>query len=220
MPRLFLFSFVSLTLLRAADDPRVKIDNEFVRVIAAEEAPGNRTALHKHEPNRVMVYLSDGHQKVTYQSGRVEDHQWREGSVAWSPGGEMHTSENVGSSTLRIVEIELKKPAPAAAPHRDPALDPVAIDATHNILLFENAQVRVFRSWREPGGTETMHEHAGRGSIAVLLAPMESSTKQADGTEVKTKGAAGDVSWRPGTLRHASTNIGARKIDMIVIELL
>ena len=101
-----------------------------------------------------MVYLDPSDLMVTHEDGRVEKQHWKAGDVEWSPASGRHTSENAGSKPVRIVEIELKKPGPKAAakPARD--LDPVAIEAVHNILLLENDQVRVFRSWREPGGQE------------------------------------------------------------------
>jgi hypothetical protein len=93
----------------------------------------------------------------------------------------------------------------------------VKIDPTHNILLFENAQVRVFRSWREAGGTEMMHEHAGTGRVGVFLTDLNATVKSGDvSTPLQVK--AGDVSWS-GPVVHATTNLGPNKLEMIVIEV-
>src|SRR5580698_9702447 len=138
----------ALFLFFAADDPRVKIDNDLVRVLNVVDQPHTPSALHRHELNRVMVYLNAGDLTVRYQDGHVDEQHWTAGQVAWSPAGGMHVSENVGTKPLKIVEVELKNAKPVK-PVRDPKLDPVVIDPAHNILLLENAQVRVFRSWRE-----------------------------------------------------------------------
>jgi hypothetical protein len=143
---------------------------------------------------------------------------WKAGQAAWSLAGGRHTSENVGSAPAHIVEIELKKPAPSIPPARKPELDPIAIDPTHNILLFENGQVRVFRSWREPGAGEMMHQHAGAGRAAVLLTNLDASVKLQDGTVTRLHAAAGDVSWS-GPVIHATTNLGSQKFEMIVVEV-
>ena len=121
-----------LLLVYAADD-RVKIDNDAVRVLNVVDQPHTPSALHRHEANRVMIYLTPGDLTVRYQDGKVEEQHWKAGQVAWSPAGGMHISENVGSAPLHIIEIELKKPA-SKPPARNPKLDPVKIDPKHNIL--------------------------------------------------------------------------------------
>jgi mannose-6-phosphate isomerase-like protein (cupin superfamily) len=204
-------------LLALAPDERVKIDNDAVRVLSVVDEPHSPSRVHGHELNRVMIYLSGGDLTVRYQDGRTDAQHWKAGEVAWSPAGGLHTSENVGAKPLHIVEVELKKAA-AKAPVRDPKLDPVAIDPEHNILLFENAQVRVFRSWREAGGTEKMHEHAGTGRVGVFLTDLNATVKLGDGSRSALQIKAGDVAWS-GPVTHATTNLGPNKLEMIVVEV-
>jgi len=217
-----LFSAAALIILCAAsfaaDDP-VKVDNEFVRIVKVADAPHNKTALHRHEFNRVMVYLDAGDIDINYEDGHTDHQHWKAGQAAWSPAGGMHTSENVGSAPLRIVEIELKKAPPMIAIPRKPELDPVALDPAHNILLFENDQVRVFRSWREPGTTEIVHEHLGVGRAVVCLTALDVSIKLGDGTTTELHGSAGDALWAGGGVTHAATNTGASKYEIILVEV-
>jgi quercetin dioxygenase-like cupin family protein len=204
-------------LLAFAADDRVKIDNDAVRVLNVIDQPHHPSDLHRHEFNRVMIYLTSGELMVRYQDGKIDDQHWKAGQVAWSAAGGLHISENVGTAPLHIIEVELKKP-PSKAPARDPKLDPVAIDPAHNILLFENAQVRVFRSLREPGGTEMMHEHAGTGRVGVFLTDLDGTVKLADGSTSPLHVKAGDVSWS-GPVKHATTNLGSNKLEMVVVEV-
>src|SRR5260370_38122133 len=111
--------------LSAADD-RVKIDKYVVRILGVVDTPHQKSALHRHEYNRVMVYLDAGDMQIIYEDGHQEKQHWKAGQVAWSEAGGRHTSENVGSSPLRIVEIELKKSAPTVPPVRKRELDPLA----------------------------------------------------------------------------------------------
>src|SRR5689334_13037474 len=131
-----------LVLSLAAQSTTV-IENKTVRVLDALDRPHQKTALHKHEFNRVMIYLTAGDLDVTTEDGHTEHQHWKAGDVAWSPTGPLHVSENMGTSDLRILEIEVRNP-PGATVKRNPALDPIAIDAKHNQLIFENPQVRVF----------------------------------------------------------------------------
>jgi oxalate decarboxylase/phosphoglucose isomerase-like protein (cupin superfamily) len=198
-------------------DDRVKIDNDAVRVLNVVDQPHTPSGLHRHEVNRVMIYLTAGDLTVRYQDGKVDQQHWKAGQVAWSPAGGLHISENVGSAPLHIIEVELKKPA-STTPARNPRLDPVAIDPKHNILLFENGQVRVFRSIREAGATEMMHQHAGTGRVGVFLTDLNATVKLADGTSNALHVKAGDVSWS-GPVTHATSNLGPGKLEMIVVEV-
>ena len=144
------------------------IDNEHVRVLTAVDQPHHKSALHRHEFNRVMIYIDAGELDVNYEDGRVDHQHWKVNDVAWSAAGGRHVSENVGAKDLRIVEVELKKAAPPSKQVRSPKLDPLLIDPAHNKLIFENDQVRVFRSVREPGSEEKMHQHVGAGRLVVL----------------------------------------------------
>jgi quercetin dioxygenase-like cupin family protein len=207
---------IALVLAFAADD-RVKIDNDAVRVLNVIDLPHNPSALHRHELNRVMIYLTAGDLNVRYQDGKTDPQHWTAGQVAWSPAGGMHVSENVGEKPFHIIEVELKK-APSKAPARNPKIDPVKIDPAHNILLFENAQVRVFRSLREAGGTEMMHEHAGTGRVGVFLTDLDGTVKLADESSSPLHVKAGDVSWS-APVTHATTNLGPGKLEMIVVEV-
>jgi uncharacterized RmlC-like cupin family protein len=203
------------TLLPAAD---ALIDNESVRILKAVDEPHHKSAMHKHESNRVMIYLDSGGITLTYANGHQDKQHWKKNEVAWSPAGGPHTSENVGASPIRVIEVELKKPAPSTPPHRDPKLDPIAIDPAHNILLVENLQVRVFRSWREPGGSEKMHEHVGAGRASIMLTGMDAKVKLQDGTTTEQHRSAGDTSWS-GPVIHATTNTGTNKVEMIIVEV-
>ncbi len=204
-------------LLAFAADDRIKIDNDAVRVLNVVDEPNHPSGLHRHEWNRVMIYLTAGELQVRYQDGHADQQHWKAGQVAWSPAGGMHVSENTGAKPLHIIEIELKTPR-SKAPARSPKLDPVAVDPRHNALLFENAQVRVFRSTREPGGTETMHEHAGKGRVGVFLTDLNATVKLADGSSSALQMKAGDVAWS-GPVTHATTNLGPNRMEMIVVEV-
>ena len=194
------------------------VDNSTVRIINAVDRPHAPTPLHKHDFSRVMVYLDAGDQDIT-ADGHVEHHHWKAGEVIWSPVGPSHVSENVGSANLRIVEIEIKKPAPASPPKRNPKLDPLAVDRARNTLLFENDQVRVFLNKLPAGSREKWHEHAGAGRAVVLLAPLSARVEEANGDVSPMNGAAGDAFWREGAVKHRGSNIGSRPSEMVIVEV-
>jgi uncharacterized RmlC-like cupin family protein len=197
----------------------VAIDNPRVRILTALDRPHEPSAPHRHEVNRVMIYLDTGDQDISHPGAATEHLHWKAGDVAWSEAGGMHISENVGDAPLRIVEVEIKQPAPAVAPKRTRNLDPLAIDSAHNKLIFENPQVRVFRSTRESGGREKWHEHAGAGRAVILLAPLSARIESANFKLASMNGTRGDVFWTDGYIRHRATNLGAGPSDLIIVEV-
>ncbi|HML18819.1 MAG TPA: hypothetical protein VK419_17430 [Bryobacteraceae bacterium] len=212
-----LFLLVGCACLAMAQD-RVALENDSVRIINVIEQPHQKTPLHQHDFNRVIVYLDSGEMRTTYEDGRSEVTRYKAEQVTWSLAGGKHITENIGAKPIHIIEIELKKPAPQTPPHLDPAMDPVHTDAKHNIVLFENDQVRVFRNWREPGASETMHSHIGAGRVAVFLTGVHASIKSADGSIDELNAPAGEARWS-GPATHMATNIGPRRFDMIIVEV-
>jgi uncharacterized RmlC-like cupin family protein len=209
----------TLTLTAQTVDPRVKVDNDRVRILNAVDRPHNKGALHKHDVNRVMIYLTPGDLDIVYQDGRTDHQHWKANDIAWSPAGALHTSENVGSGELQIVEIELKKPGPAAKVMRDPKLDPLAIDPAHNKLVFENDQVRVFRGTLEAGGKEKWHEHLGAGRATVMLTSFDGRLESADGKITPVRGVRGDVLWSDGSAKHRGANAGSQPVNLVLVEV-
>ncbi len=201
----------------AAVQSTTVIDNDSVRVLSVTYAPHDKSTLHTHAGNRVVILLDAGHLATKYEDGRVDDRPWKAGEARWVPAGPAHIGENTGSNPIRIVEVEMKKNGPANPAARSPKLDPVAIDPKHNEFLFENAQVRVFRSWREPGAKEQIHEHTGAGRVAVFLTDIHAKIDEA-GEISRLDAHAGEIRWSDPT-RHSATNIGANKFDMIIVEV-
>jgi len=129
-----------------AQTPHAPIENDYVRVVWATDQPVDKPgALHEHKQNRVMIYLEAGKMRIAYADGRVDNQNWKVGEIAWSPGGGMHTSQNVGTKPLRIVEIEVRKGS--------------ADTKAGGYKKIDNAQVHVYRSAKAPA--------AGKHYVAV-----------------------------------------------------
>jgi hypothetical protein len=131
---LLLFAPAVLLVAQPAGPP---VENEYVRVVLATDRPVAKPgALHEHKQNRVMIYLDSGTIEIKNADGRVDDQHWKAGDIAWSPSNGMHTSQNIGSTPVRIVEIELRNTPKTTGPAAGAILD--------------NAQTRVYRSSSAP----------------------------------------------------------------------
>lgn len=203
-----------ITVAAFAQQPAVPIENEWVRVVQAQNQPGQKSRLHKHDVNRVMVHLSPGVLRLSYQGKPVNDVKFKAGDIRWDPSGGMHTSENTGSTSFRIVEVELKKPG---APVSWPALDPLKVAPRNYRVEFENEQVRVVRVHIPAKGAIPRHDHAAN-RVSVALTPARIQVTRDDGAKTEAAFAAGEARWgTPGV--HAEQNLLDTPIELVMIEL-
>lgn len=198
--------------LRGQDS--VKFDTSEVRVIVATNSPGQRSAVHRHPVNRVMIYLDDGHMELTDAQGKADQVRWKAGDVRWSPATGPHVSENVGMTTYRIVEVELKNKGGARP---ESALDPVRVDPGRYKVEFENDQVRVLRVRYGPREAGVLHEHI-LNRVVVPLTEERMQVTGEDGKVTETVGHAGDVSMG-GAARHREENLSLLPFEVAVVEL-
>ena len=205
---------IALPVLTAAE--RVEIDNAQVRVRSIENAADSKSALHRHNGNRVIVYLDAGAETLTGAGGEVEKISWRAGEVKWSPAIGLHATANATGRPFRFIEVELKNP-PSGKPVNWPRLDPVALDPRRYPLEIDNAQVRVFRAKWGPHDKAPQHEHVVNRVLVFLTDGVVKMTA-ADGAVTERQYKAGDVIW--GTpVTHTDENVGDKSVEAVVVEL-
>ena len=138
---LLLLPLAAAAAMQPAPSHTTLFDTDLVKVIKASEKPGPKGRMHKHDVNRVMIYLDEGQMELDYEGKGVKPLKFKAGTVRrWDPAGGMHTSQTTGTKNFHIVEIEVKKAKGTAV--QFPALDPVKVDSKHYKVEFENDQVR------------------------------------------------------------------------------
>ena len=211
--RFLLFALCAGSLAAQNASP-VKFDTPEVRVLEVTNSPGQRSAVHQHDVNRVMIYLDDGHMTLTGAPGPVEDVRWKTGDVRWSPAGGPHISENIGSTTYRIVELELKNKG-GTLPVTP--LDPVRVDPKHYKIEFENDQVRVLRARYGPREAGPMHEHV-LNRVTVFLTDQRMKVTTAEGKVDEARSAEGEIRLG-GPGKHQEQNLNLLPFEVIAVEL-
>jgi beta-alanine degradation protein BauB len=86
----------------------VKIDNPRVRVFEAVLEPGQRERLHSH-PTTVVHVIAGGKVRNHAADGTVSDAEFVTGATVYREPL-THWAENIGSTTLRVLVVELKDP--------------------------------------------------------------------------------------------------------------
>jgi hypothetical protein len=107
----------SLDALSAAPQHHtLLLDNDHVRVLETRIPPGHRTQVHTHRWPSVLYVVTWSDWIRRDEAGAVVgDSRTLDGAapatVAWSPALAPHSLENVGSTEIRVVSVELKQVA-------------------------------------------------------------------------------------------------------------
>jgi quercetin dioxygenase-like cupin family protein len=206
---------IAAALLPAVETVKTPINNDDVRVLDVIVQPHEKTSLHQHTSNRVMIYRNAGSQSFEHEGGRHSVLTFKENEVKWSPIEGKHIAEVATEKPVNIVEIELKKPG--AGKTITTALDPLKVDSKHYKLEFENDQVRVFRVNIGPHESTPIHEHQLH-RVMVYLTDANVRVTSADGKVETTPRKAGDIA-EGGAARHSEQNLGDKPVQIIVTEL-
>ena len=201
--------------LLAVETVKTPINNDDVRVLDVVVQPHEKTSMHEHKANRVMIYRTAGAQNFEYETGKHSLLTFTANQVMWSPIEGKHIADVATEQPVNIIEIELKKPG--AGLNVTTALDPLKVDPKHYRLEFDNAQVRVFRAHYGPHESTPMHEHQLH-RIIVYLTDANVRVTSADGKVEVIQHKAGDI-VEGGPARHSEQNLSDKPLETIVTEL-
>lgn len=98
--------------LVSPDKYTVLLENEHVRVLEYQIPPGEKEAWHTHPP-KVAYILSGGKLRITTEDGDSFVVEEDSDSVAWMNAVGRHFGENIGTTPIRIVLVEIKSLADA-----------------------------------------------------------------------------------------------------------
>ena len=191
------------------------LENDQVRVLVATDQPHVKTSLHKHDVNRVMVYLNAGKQEMITE-GKKSEVTYKAGEAKWSAADGMHTAEVTSAEPLKIIEVEIKKPGDPAKVINTP-LDPPKVDKQDYHVEFENSQVRVVRVKLAAHRKVPEHEHQ-LNRVVVYLTDQDGTMTSSDGQTTKAQHKPGEVSWA-GPVKHREENLMDKPFEAIVVEL-
>lgn len=185
-------------------------DNDSVRMFEVTFKPGDKIALHRH-PDHVVYVISGGKLRVSPATGAPQDFDLKAGQAMFLPAQE-HSAENVGTTEVKSVVLELRK-AGAAAPA---GADPVVAGPTVYKKVFENERVRVLEVTFKKGAKIGAHAHPDH-AVYVLEAgklriePDKGAAKDFDF-------AVGNGVFLPAQV-HSASNAGKTEVKAVVFEL-
>jgi quercetin dioxygenase-like cupin family protein len=101
----------------SSDVYKVTLDNDRVRVLDITLPKGASVPMHSH-PEYIIYAVEDGKARFTMPDGKTEEMQIRQGQTMLRPA-ESHAVQNIGDTTIHVLNIELKLSgaAPAMTAH-------------------------------------------------------------------------------------------------------
>lgn len=194
----------------AGEQYKVISENDSIRVLDATLAPGAKAAMHSH-PDLEVVVLEGGAVKWTFPDGksRLAGPEMTRGAVLFMKG-EAHSAENLGKTTVHVVLIEFKKPAPEAAKGRSPSLP-----APYKQIA-DDAHARAFALSASPGGKVPEHTHGNHVIVSLSDATAEITDK---GGKKETMSFKKDTALVGAPVTHFGVNSGKTPLSLIVVEV-
>ena len=96
------------------DKFKILLDNEHVRVVEYSLLPGERDDWHTHPP-KVSYVVAGGKLRITTENGESFLADELSGTAAWMGSLGSHFAENIGTTPVRILLVEVKAAAKVAA---------------------------------------------------------------------------------------------------------
>lgn len=190
---------------------RLIAENEDVRLLAVDVAPGAKTVMHSH-PDLMAVMLQPGVTKWTMPDGKsVQSAPDAKRGTVMALDAQTHISENVGKTTLRAVLIEFKKPAPAASAARKASSTPSCK------VIAESAHATAQLCGGAAGSLVSKHTHLA-GHVYVALTDLNAELTD-DAGKTRTMDLKKDAAVIAPPETHSGKNTGKAAYQLIVVDL-
>ena len=97
-------------LTASPDTFRLIVENDNVRVLEYTLLPGQKDRRHTH-PQRVAHVIAGGKLRVGFPDGSHRDFDEIAGTSEWSAPSPLHDTQNIGTTPIKILLVEVKQRA-------------------------------------------------------------------------------------------------------------
>jgi hypothetical protein len=190
---------------------RVIVENEDVRLLAVDIAPGAKTAMHSH-PDVMAVMLQPGVTKWTMADGKtVQSAPDAKRGTVMALDAQTHISENVGKTALEAILVEFKKPAPAASAAKKASSTPsckVVAESPHATAQLCSGAA---------GSLVSKHTHLA-SVVYVALTDLNAEITD-DAGKMHTMDLKKDAAVIAPPETHSGKNVGKAPYQLIVVDM-
>ncbi len=202
--------------IAVAQEPHIKklfMNNDEMRAYEVHIKPGEKEPMHSH-PTFLAYSFTDSKTRHTFGDGKTMDMELKAGQVKFMDGM-AHAVENIGSTELFALIVELKQAKTGKCCAVADTVDPVKIAAGNYKAIFENDRVRVVDVFYKPGEKAVMHSHPS--TLSYFLTSFKAKFIFPDGTSRDLEGKAGEAILQDG-FSHAVENIGSTTVHALLVE--
>jgi len=199
--------------IKAAPDLyKVLNDTMGIRILEAIYKPGDSSALHSHLD--YATYTVAGGTATFYgKDGTKMENEMKTGMTRIRPG-EIHAVKNTGKTTLKVILVEVNRPANATA--QDAATDATKVASTMYKLKNDTLGIRILEINYKPGQTSAVHSHGDQALYVIDAGKGEFTGK--DGKKLVIDLKKGMTMVAPGDT-HSVKNIGNTNMRAILVEV-
>ena len=202
----------------AKDEPRhrLKLENEYVRVLDIEIPPGDQTLFHTHDLDYAYLMVNNAllRNEVMGQPGSAEL-KITAGLVGYyraNAGAYTHRFTNIGSEPFRAIGIELLRPGPS------PDVTAPLPDSSGYVAVLDNERVRAYRLVLEPGQSTSMVAVPGPG-VRVAATAGRVLQQPAGAEPVELELVPGRFEFRARPVTRSLKNVGDARVEIYEFEL-
>ena len=190
---------------------KIVFENPDVRIYHAVIAPGESTLYHPHVLDGVAVTLEGGKSIAQLLDKAPQEGLRTTGAAGFNKSPYTHRVENVGTSQLYFIGVELK-----GVLRRVGTVSDFASNPGHQLVL-ENERVKVYRISLEPSQSTGMRSRAFPWTTVALTNASLSVERGPSTATVELK--RGDHQWHEGSSTESLKNVGSTRFEDIEIEL-
>lgn len=191
---------------------KVLSDTLGIRVVEATYKPGDASALHAHPDN--AIYVAEGSTaEFTEKDGTKAVNEFKKGTIMVLPGG-VHSVKNTGSTTLKVILVEVNRPKGTIS--QDATLDATKVAPALYKLKSDTLGIRVLEITYKPGQASAMHAHPDNAIYVTEGSTSEFTNK--DGSKQVQTLKTGMTLVMPGGA-HSVKNIGTTTTKAVLVEV-
>jgi len=191
---------------------KVVTDTLGIRVLEATYKPGDSSVMHSH-PVNAMYVIQGGMGEFSLKDGTKMSLELKTGMSAVR-GYDLHSVKNTGKTALKVLLVEVNRPANITAP--DAATDATKVAADNYTTLHDSLGIRIVEVNYKPGQTSAYHTHPDYVAYVVEGGTGELTDK--DGKKNINDIKAG-TSWLTAAHGHSGKNIGKKPFKLILFEV-
>ena len=191
---------------------KVLSDSAGIRILEATYNPGDSSALHTHADNAAYA-LSGGTATFFGKDGSKVENEMKTGT-AFIRGAETHSVKNTGKTPLKVLLVEVSRPAQTAA--IDAASDATKVSPGLYKAKADSLGIRIIEVNYKPGQSSKMHSHPDAALYILDGGKGEFTGK--DGTKETIEFKKGMAMITPAD-SHSVKNIGNTTLKGILVEV-